>query len=106
MIKKIIKGMVNWAFRETPTQKEIDYSSSLKVKSSGNFTIGSGAPSIGSSVNGMNLVVYSANGGKVIQINQYDSVTDRMKNSLYIITDKEDLGEELGLIITKECLIR
>jgi hypothetical protein len=55
---------------------------------------------------GMNFTVYSASGGKVIQIRTYDERTDRHSSSLYVITDKEDLGEELGLIITKESLCR
>lgn len=55
---------------------------------------------------GMNFVVFNATGGKVIQIHSYDPRTDRTTSNLYIITDKEDLGEELAQIITKESLSR
>ena len=55
---------------------------------------------------GMNFTVYSAIGGKVIQIHTYDSTTDRSRSTLYIVTDKEDMGEELGQIITRESLTR
>jgi hypothetical protein len=55
---------------------------------------------------GMNFTVYSAIGGKVIQIHTYDPTTDRSRSTLYIVTDKEDMGEELGQIITRESLTR
>jgi hypothetical protein len=54
----------------------------------------------------MNFTVYNAIGGKVIQIASYDPIRDRLNASLYIVTDKEDLGVELGMIITKEGLSR
>ena len=55
---------------------------------------------------GMNFTVYGANGGKVIQISSYDPRTDKRTTALHIITDREDLGEELGMIITRESLSR
>ena len=54
----------------------------------------------------MNFTIYSATGGKVVQFNSYDARLDRHNNHLYIVTDKEDLGEELAQIITKESLTR
>ena len=54
----------------------------------------------------MNFTVYNATGGKVIQIRTLDIQRDQVSSSLYVITDKEDLGEELGMIITKESLCR
>jgi len=55
---------------------------------------------------GMNFTVYKATGGKIIQIRTYDQRTDRSSSELYIVTDKEDLGEELAQIITRESLTR
>lgn len=55
---------------------------------------------------GMNFTVYNAIGGKVVQIYSYDPAMDRTKSALYIITDREDLGEEMGQIITRESLTR
>jgi len=55
---------------------------------------------------GMNFTVYHATGGKVVQIRTYDHRTDRTASALYIVTDKEDLGEELAQIITRESLTR
>jgi len=53
-----------------------------------------------------NFTVTSATGGKVITVRHYDPNTDRSHENVYIITDKEDLGEELGQIITRENLSR
>jgi len=54
--------------------------------------------------NGMNFTVYRANGGHIIEHRIYDKRTDRNTNSLHIITDDKDLGEEIGKIITYENL--
>lgn len=53
-----------------------------------------------------NFTVTNATGGKVVTVRHYDPHTDRSHETVYIITDKEDLGEELGQIITKESLSR
>ena len=52
----------------------------------------------------MNLTVYKANGGFVIEHRMYDAHTDRNQVGLHIITDDKQLGEELGKIITYEHL--
>ena len=54
--------------------------------------------------NGMNFTVYKASGGHIIEHRVYDRKTDRNNNSLHIITDDKDLGEEIGKIITFESL--
>jgi hypothetical protein len=54
---------------------------------------------------GMNFTVYKANGGFVIEHRVYDRKTDRNNNSLHIITPDQDLGEELGKIITYESML-
>jgi hypothetical protein len=54
--------------------------------------------------NGMNFTVYRANGGHVIETRKYDRKRDENNNSLHIITDDKDLGEEIGKIITFENL--
>lgn len=53
---------------------------------------------------GMNFTVYRANGGHIIEHRTYDKRTDRNNNSLHIITDDKDLGEEIGKIITFESI--
>lgn len=57
-------------------------------------------------VNGMNFTIFSATGGKVVQFNTYDPARDRSETRLYIVTEKDDLGEELAQIITRESLTR
>ena len=54
----------------------------------------------------MTLNVTKANGGWVIEHRQYDKRTDRNNNSVHIITDDKDLGDELGKIITFESLYK
>ena len=48
--------------------------------------------------------VFRANGGTVIQTDQYDRKNDRQHNNLHVIVDGQDLGKELGKIITFESL--
>jgi hypothetical protein len=80
------------------------YSNST-IKSASPVSIGS-SRSINDGVNGMNFTVFPATGGKVVQFSSYDPSRDRHISNLYVVTDKEDLGEELGQIITKESLSR
>jgi len=59
-------------------------------------------PSIDS--NGIRMQVYKASGGVVIETRSYDRHKDENRNSLYVITEDKDLGEEIGKIITMENL--
>ena len=65
-----------------------------------------GIASLQNSMRGLNFTVYSATGGKVVQIRTYNIATDQSRSTLYIVSDKEDLGQELGHIITVESLSR
>jgi hypothetical protein len=53
---------------------------------------------------GMNLTVYKANGGFIVEYHQYDRHRDRSEHKLHIVTEDKDLGEELGKIISFETL--
>ena len=53
---------------------------------------------------GMNFTLYRANGGYIIEHRVYDHKTDRNNNSLHIITEEKNLGEEIAKIITYENL--
>lgn len=53
---------------------------------------------------GIRFQVYKANGGFVVETAIYDRQRDRHHNSLHIITDDQDLGAQLGKIITMEAL--
>lgn len=52
----------------------------------------------------LRFTVYNASGGKIVEINHYDSRTDRHSTSLHIITSDEDFGEQLGKIAFLEAL--
>jgi len=54
--------------------------------------------------NGFRLQVYKANGGTIVETRKYDTRKDENLNSLYVITEDKDLGQEIGKIITMENL--
>jgi hypothetical protein len=60
----------------------------------------------GHSINsdGMRFDLYKASGGYIVETRYYDSKNDRNHNKLYIIKDDQDVGEEMGKIITMESL--
>lgn len=108
-IKTAVKTIIKWSLADDAKTKTRDYPEDSPIPVSMSMSIGSGKMQSNSqniNINGMNFTVYSATGGKVIEFKTYDPRTDRSVNSLYVITDKEDLGEELGQIITKESLFR
>ena len=106
-IKNTIIGIIKWANRSP--EMERDYAAEKSKAQYGN-TIGSSkavnSSEIVDGTNSMNFTVFPAIGGKVIQIRSYNPRLDRHVGSLYVITDQEDLGEELGQIITRESLSR
>jgi hypothetical protein len=48
--------------------------------------------------------VFKASGGVVVQTDTYDRRSDRLQNTLHVIVEGQDLGVELGKIITFESL--
>jgi hypothetical protein len=95
-IKKILAKFIRNILNQDNTEP-----GQLAVK--GKYSSSTG---MGEAANGINFTIYSATGGKVVQFSTYDPIRDRHRSELYIIRDDEDLGEELGLIITKESLTR
>jgi len=55
---------------------------------------------------GMNFTIYQANGGTIVEMNQYDHKNDRNDRSLHIITNEQDLGQGIAHIVTFEMLRR
>ena len=53
---------------------------------------------------GFRLQVYKASGGIVVETDNYDERKDRHNIGLYVITEGQDVGYELGKIITFENL--
>jgi hypothetical protein len=106
--KEKMRKFINWATSDDYAPEEPWKLPSISlmgsaINSSKASTMNSGAIE---GCNGLNFTVYSAYGGKVIQIRSYDMITDRSRSELYVITDKEDLGAEIGMIITRESLSR
>jgi hypothetical protein len=54
----------------------------------------------------LRIQVYAANGGMIIETRTYDRQKDRTNTNLYIVNDGEDLGNELGKILTMASLSR
>lgn len=55
---------------------------------------------------GTNFTLYNANGGTVVELRDYDPMSDRHNNVLYVIPKEADLGQQLGHIVTMEALKR
>ena len=53
---------------------------------------------------GMRFEVFKASGGIVIEVKRYDHVKDKHHLGLYVITNDQDLGNEISKIITIEAL--
>ena len=56
------------------------------------------------SSDGMRFQLYRASGGYVVETRYYDRRNDRNENKMYIITESQDVGHEIGKIITMESL--
>jgi hypothetical protein len=48
--------------------------------------------------------VFRANGGTIVQTENYNQKTDRHNHTLHVIVEGQDLGQELSKIITFESL--
>jgi hypothetical protein len=83
----------NWLNRSNGDQPNM--SRSLAVEKSETL---SGEP--------LRIQVYAANGGMIIETRTYDRQKDRTNTNLYIVNDGEDLGNELGKILTMASLSR
>lgn len=100
MFRKMIYRLIKWAAAHGGDAPPEYASKSTSIGA------GSHPRNFEDSNRGMNFSVYNATGGKVVQLYSYDVRTDKTISNLYIIHDKEDLGEELSLIITRESLSR
>jgi hypothetical protein len=52
------------------------------------------------------LSIHSANGGFIVEAKTYDRKRDSSNSNLYIVTDQDQLGEEISKIITMVSLGR
>ena len=52
----------------------------------------------------LNFRIYSAENGKILEFNRYDSVKDRHRTSMYIIGKDEDVAEKVSKCVTLETM--
>ena len=105
MIRKILRNIINWSLTYGE-DREINKKYPHDIPIAGNM-IGTGIrKSVQDGHKSMTLIVHYADGGKVIETIHHDQHTNQSRNKMYVITEKENLGEELEQIITREQLSR
>ena len=87
-----------------PEDQPVAYDDDRKMATLSSARTGRHHNSLGSENEPLRFIVYNASGGKIVEINHYDSRTDRHHTSLHIITSDEDFGESLGKIAFLEVL--
>ena len=56
------------------------------------------------SVDGMNIRVWAATGGHIVEFRKYDEYKDRNTNKMYIIGADQNFSESLSKIVSMEML--
>jgi len=88
MFKRMIRGLVTWSMNDRH-QEDIQISDREEVRLSGS---------------GIRFEVYRANGGTVIETRRNDRRTGDSVYELHVVAGDQDIGEEIGKIITMESL--
>ncbi len=88
MFKRMIKGLVTWSLSERH-QEDLQISDREEIRIS---------------ATGIRFEVYRANGGTVIETRRNDRRTGDNLFELHVISSDQDIGEEIGKIITMEAL--
>lgn len=101
MFKEAVRDLVRWA--NSHDQDSYESPSPAPGKA---ISRHSGTSSVSNSEREMHFTVTGANGGKIVKVHWYDDKVGREYVNLHIITDQEDLSEELAQIITRESLQR
>ena len=88
MFKRMIKGLVTWSMNDRHNQEDIAMpEDACRI-----------------SANGIRFEVYRANGGTVIETRRNDRRTGEGIYELHVVSGDQDIGEEIGKIITMEAL--
>ena len=90
MFKRIIRGLVTWSMNDR-------HEEDIKIASDR-------AEEVRISANGIRFEVYRANGGTVIETRRNDRRTGDSLFELHVVSGDQDIGEEIGKIITMEAL--
>ena len=89
------KWLRNWLERPDQDSNIPNLTSSAKLRVEDGL---SGEP--------LRINVYTASGGMIVETRTYDRHKDRQNSNLYIVNEGDDLGNELGKIITMASLSR
>ena len=90
MFKRMIKGLITWSMNDR-------HEEDIKIASDR-------AEEVRISANGIRFEVYRANGGTVIETRRNDRRTGDSLFELHVVSGDQDIGEEIGKIITMEAL--
>jgi hypothetical protein len=88
MFKRMIKGLVTWSLSERH-EEDLQISDREEIRIS---------------ATGIRFEVYRANGGTVIETRRNDRRTGDSLFELHVVAGDQDIGEEIGKIITMESL--
>jgi len=89
MFKRMIKGLVTWSMTDHSDREEIALQPDHETRIS---------------ATGIRFEVYRANGGTVIETRRQDRRSGDSIYELHVISSEQDIGEEIGKIITMEAL--
>ena len=89
MFKRMIKGLVTWSMNDRHEEE---------------MKIAQDREEIRISATGIKFEVYRANGGTVIETRRVDRRSGDSLYELHVISGEQDIGEEIGRIITMEAL--
>jgi hypothetical protein len=89
MFKRMIRGLVTWSMRDNHQHQE-------------EIAVPDDACRL--SATGIRFEVYRANGGTVVETRRNDRRTGDSVYELHVISGDQDLGAEIGKIITLEAL--
>jgi hypothetical protein len=88
MFKRMIKGLVTWSMNDHSDREDIAMpEDACRI-----------------SATGIRFEVYRANGGTVIETRRNDRRTGDSLYELHVVAGDQDIGQEIGRIITMEAL--
>jgi hypothetical protein len=90
MFKRMIRGLVTWSMNDRHEDEIMiaeDRADEVRI-----------------SATGIKFEVYRANGGTVIETRRVDRRSGDSLYELHVISGEQDIGEEIGKIITMEAL--
>jgi hypothetical protein len=90
MFKRMIKGLITWSM-----SNDRDHREELAISPDHENRI---------SATGIRFEVYRANGGTVVETRRQDRRSGDSIYELHVVAGDQDIGEEIGKIITMEAL--